>query len=1818
MRTTLRLVLVLAGLLAGHTRAWAIGNALNFTAATSSYVQIARPVQDDFTIEYWVKIPTTTVGPTSANWYDGIGLVDGEVGGLANDFGTSLLNGGKLAFGVGNPDVTIQSTTAINDGNWHHVAVTRTLSTGLMLLYIDGRQEASSGATVTNKTTLTAPANMRFGGIQAGGNYFTGQLDEVRFWSTVRTAAEIAANRSIVQASGTANLVGNYRLDEGTGTTTASTGIGAAGTLTNGPTWVVPSTAPVYYPPTITSFAPASGPVGTSVVITGTNFTGTTTVQFNGTVATIFTVNSDTQITATVPSGATTGSISVTNPAGTATSTSSFTVTPPTVGTISSSVRRNNVRAVITKLSVTSGTPTGYLFTSLPPAAEGTLFVANAAITTYQTAAINTVYTPQQVANLAFQAPTTAPTGVFAFNFQAQNASGTSNTGTYNLTIQNALPTVVGKAAPIIPKSFGATAIKALQGADVDGTIASYRILTIPSGGTLRLNGVAITAATDVSVADVSKLTYAPDATIAAGNYSFTYQATDNSGENSAPATFSLPVSNADCSQNSAVDFSERTVGEDWKAQAGVTVGNTTVSSGNYASSVAAGQTNILAISPAGTISTQSLMWQLDNKNVAANNTSTVQLTFSRPVRNLAFSMEDIDISTFAANKSDFIDEVTFNAYALGSNTPYQLAAADVALGLNGANTFVAGTNTIKGVAVSSGPASTVVLTYPPGIAVSRLEIIYRNTQTYTTGNDRTQTVGIQSMVWCAEVDLATTLMGSTRAQAGRAVTYTAITKNQGDINAAGVQSTVQLSPNLQNVTAPAGFTYVASTGLLTLAATGTLAPNATSTSDITFTMPATGSVTGQDRSTTTGLDVEPTNNNGSLANANLATVQNQPPVAINVTVPLSIDANNGQVPIPALASTDPDGNNTIASYTITSALPPAAQGVLYVNGVELNTTNFPNLTLTPTQATQLTFDPSGTYLGNVTFQYTVTDDLGVSAATPATYLIPVTETISGTVFEDVNYGGGAGRPFIGTAGTVGRSGARVELYLYSSTTNTAPFASFTTTDANGVYAFSGLTTGTYTVRVVNSSVTSSRTGYVASLLPVQTFAGGNTDRVGGESPTLVDAGNGNSTLGNLTAGSTAAESIVAITLANTTTATANLAVDFGFNFDAVVNTNNTEQGSLRQFITNANALLNTTLDQVAFNGTVAAGTTAADPAAGVETAIFMLNDGRTTGAPAGLRTNMTAPSGYSATTGFTIALATTLPTITDANTALDGSKQTTVTGNTIVAVAGTTTGPEVTINFNSVKGLVVTGGSTIIASIGLNNAVGTVGSALDGAGVTFSAAAVTGSTLRDVTAIGNAATGVRLQSGATGVTISGNVLTTTAVTGTLFGKGVNLVNASGNTISGNTISGNAGYGLAMAGGPNDGNTISGNTISGNGVGSSSPETSGISIMVGTNNVISANTITGNVGNGLVALAGTATNRFTQNSISANGLLGIDLSAGSLAAGDGVTRNASGTRTGANALVNFPVMTQTKLNNGNLQVTGFAPVGAVIEFFLAAANATKFGEGQTYLFSRTEGSTDDTNAGTGNYIDQINGLDQGAETNASRFLFTIPLSPAQQTVLTQSGAAITATATAGSATSEFSGIALPSPGPLPVELTAFEAQADKADAQLSWTTATEHNNAFFAVERSLDGVAYTKIGQVAGQGSKASPTAYAYLDKGIGAKANGAVYYRLRQVDTDGTGTYSLVRVLHFAPAAAASISLYPVPAQSETTLDLSALPSARTYSVRLTDLSGRLVGTYALAGGQAHRLPLTSLAAGSYLLSVSGPDAQGAPLQLVKRLTKE
>jgi hypothetical protein len=191
--------------------------------------------------------------------------------------------------------------------------------------------------------------------------------------------------------------------------------------------------------------------------------------------------------------------------------------------------------------------------------------------------------------------------------------------------------------------------------------------------------------------------------------------------------------------------------------------------------------------------------------------------------------------------------------------------------------------------------------------------------------------------------------------------------------------------------------------------------------------------------------------------------------------------------------------------------------------------------------------------------------------------------------------------------------------------------------------------------------------------------------------------------------------------------------------------------------------------------------------------------------------------------------------------------------------------------------------------------------------------------------------------------------------------------------------------------------------------------------------------------------------------------------------------------------------------------------------------------------------------------------------------------------------------------------------PLPVELTAFTAKAVRnTNSQLDWATATEKNNDHFDVERSLTGTGFVKVGEVKGQGSKTSATPYAFTDANA-AKLGSLLYYRLKQVDADGTATYSPVRTVSFTATAAAepaiALSVYPNPATAQTsavTLDLSTLPQG-TYQATVLDATGRLVATCSVLGGVNKDLPVQALSPGVYLVQV-----RGNGLNLSQRLTKE
>jgi hypothetical protein len=173
--------------------------------------------------------------------------------------------------------------------------------------------------------------------------------------------------------------------------------------------------------------------------------------------------------------------------------------------------------------------------------------------------------------------------------------------------------------------------------------------------------------------------------------------------------------------------------------------------------------------------------------------------------------------------------------------------------------------------------------------------------------------------------------------------------------------------------------------------------------------------------------------------------------------------------------------------------------------------------------------------------------------------------------------------------------------------------------------------------------------------------------------------------------------------------------------------------------------------------------------------------------------------------------------------------------------------------------------------------------------------------------------------------------------------------------------------------------------------------------------------------------------------------------------------------------------------------------------------------------------------------------------------------------------------------------------PLPVELTQFSAERQGADAQLRWNTASEKSNRGFEVQVSTDGREFRALAFVTGAGSSTTPRAYAYTDREAG-KA-GVRYYRLRQVDLDGTATLSPVRTVAFDEATATALSATPNPFGQELRLSLRARTANPAALLTLTDASGRTVLAEKLnvpAGASQPVLRgLEGLPTGFYLLSL-------------------
>ncbi len=188
---------------------------------------------------------------------------------------------------------------------------------------------------------------------------------------------------------------------------------------------------------------------------------------------------------------------------------------------------------------------------------------------------------------------------------------------------------------------------------------------------------------------------------------------------------------------------------------------------------------------------------------------------------------------------------------------------------------------------------------------------------------------------------------------------------------------------------------------------------------------------------------------------------------------------------------------------------------------------------------------------------------------------------------------------------------------------------------------------------------------------------------------------------------------------------------------------------------------------------------------------------------------------------------------------------------------------------------------------------------------------------------------------------------------------------------------------------------------------------------------------------------------------------------------------------------------------------------------------------------------------------------------------------------------------------------------VPVELISLSADVVNNSIQLSWQTATETNNRGFEIERSADNKTFTKVGFVPGRGTTTEKSSYSYIDKDA---QEGRLYYRLKQVDFDGSFEYSKAVEINYAVPVEFSLSQnYPNPFNPSTRINFGLAADSKV-SIKVYNLLGQQVaaplsGEYA-AGRHEVNFNASSLSSGIYFYVINAAGKDGSNFTSTKKMT--
>lgn len=175
--------------------------------------------------------------------------------------------------------------------------------------------------------------------------------------------------------------------------------------------------------------------------------------------------------------------------------------------------------------------------------------------------------------------------------------------------------------------------------------------------------------------------------------------------------------------------------------------------------------------------------------------------------------------------------------------------------------------------------------------------------------------------------------------------------------------------------------------------------------------------------------------------------------------------------------------------------------------------------------------------------------------------------------------------------------------------------------------------------------------------------------------------------------------------------------------------------------------------------------------------------------------------------------------------------------------------------------------------------------------------------------------------------------------------------------------------------------------------------------------------------------------------------------------------------------------------------------------------------------------------------------------------------------------------------------------PLPVELISFNVTKKKGKVFLKWETASETQNSHFMVQRKTDNQ-WQNLGKVEGQGTTTEPQSYRFEHENYSMGPN---YYRLKQVDYDGSFEYSSVKVIRVEDQQANEVKVLKNPVNQEVRLRFYA-NDRQVFIYRLMNGQGKLVkrGKWQLTkGGHDLSIPLNNRESGIYWLSIQNQQNQ-------------